>query len=132
MSIQDIAFIAYPVTDIPRARAFYGDILGLTTGEIDHELKGMPGKYWIEYEIGNGTLAISNSWEPSGQGGPAVGLEVEDFEATMSRLKVAGVKIHADRIETPVCCFALISDPDRNSIMIHKRHCKTHDTEADN
>ncbi len=126
MSIKDIAFIGYPVTDIARARAFYGDILGLNSGDIDHELESMPGKYWIEYEIGSGTLAISNTWEPSGQSGPTIALEVDDFDTTMARLKDAGVSIEADRIETPVCCFALISDPDGNSIMIHKRHCDQH------
>jgi predicted enzyme related to lactoylglutathione lyase len=81
----------------------------------------MPGNYWIEYEVGNGTLAISNAWEPSGASGPSVALEVEDLEAAVAHLKQAGVTILADHIETPVCDFALIADPDGNGITVHKR-----------
>lgn len=124
MSIKDIAFIGYPVTDILKARAFYGGILQLKPGEVDHEIEGMPGKFWIEYEIGSNTLAISNTWEPSGQSGPAIALEVDDFDATMTHLKESGVAIESERIDTPICCFALILDPDGNSIMIHKSHAK--------
>lgn len=121
MNITEAAFIGYPVSDITRARNFYENLLGLTPGEFDHEIEGMPGKYWIEYDIGNITLAISNTWEPSGQGGPSVALEVENLEDAVSKLKAADVTILADRIESPVCCFALITDPDGNGITIHKR-----------
>lgn len=121
IKITEIAFTAYPVTDVNRARHFYEQILGLSAGEFNHEIQGMPGKYWIEYEVGNGTLAISNAWEPSGASGPSVALEVEDLEAAIAHLKQAGVTILADHIETPVCDFALIADPDGNGITVHKR-----------
>lgn len=121
IKITEIAFTANPVTDVDRARHFYEQILGLSAGEFNHEIQGMPGKYWIEYEVGNGTLAISNAWEPSGASGPSVALEVEDLEAAVAHLKQAGVTILADHIETPVCDFALIADPDGNGITVHKR-----------
>jgi predicted enzyme related to lactoylglutathione lyase len=121
IKITEIAFTAYPVTDVNRARHFYEQVLGLSAGEFNHEIQGMPGKYWIEYEVGNGTLAISNAWEPSGASGPSVALEVEDLEAAVAHLKQAGVTILADHIETPVCDFALIADPDGNGITVHKR-----------
>lgn len=121
MNITEIAFVGYPVSDIKKSRAFYEDILGLKVGEFDHEMEGMPGKYWIEYDIGGSTFAISNAWEASGQSGPSVAFEVDDFEASIERLKSEGVQILADRIDSPVCCFALITDPDGNAITIHKR-----------
>jgi predicted enzyme related to lactoylglutathione lyase len=121
IKITEIAFTAYPVSDVSRARHFYEQILGLSAGEFNHEIQGMPGKYWIEYEVGNGTLAISNAWEPSGASGPSVALEVEDLEAAVAHLKQAGVTILADHIESPVCDFALIADPDGNGITVHKR-----------
>lgn len=124
MKIKEIAFIGYPVSDIKRARDFYENLLGLEVGEFDHEMEGMPGKYWIEYELGNAIFAISNAWEPSGQSGPSVAFEVEDFNDTMKRLKEAGTTIIAERIDSPVCCFALITDPDGNSITIHKRNAE--------
>ena len=122
MKITEIAFIAYPVSDIAKARHFYEELLGLEAGEYDHELEGMPGKYWIEYEVAGVTFAISNTWEPSGQGGPSVAFEVEDFDQAIARLKDAGVAFVAERIDSPVCNFALILDPDGNGITIHKRN----------
>ena len=119
--ITEVAFIAYPVSDINRARDFYENLLGLPPGEFNHEIEGMPGKYWIEYEVGNVTLAISNAWETSGQSGPSVAFEVEDLQEAVSHLKKAGVRFLADNIETPVCSFALVADPDGNGITIHKR-----------
>lgn len=121
IKITELAFVAYPVTDINRARDFYEKLLGLSAGEFDHELEGMPGKYWIEYDIGGVTFAISNAWEPSGESGSSVGFEVENLEETVSHLKEAGVTFLADNIETPVCSFALVADPDGNGITIHKR-----------
>jgi predicted enzyme related to lactoylglutathione lyase len=121
MKITEIAFVGYPVSDIKKSRAFYEDVLGLKVGEFDHEMEGMPGKYWIEYDIGGSTFAISNAWEASGQSGPSVAFEVDDFEASIERLKSEGVQILADRIDSPVCCFALITDPDGTAITIHKR-----------
>ena len=120
MKIKEVAFVGYPVSDIDRGRDFYGRVLGLTPGEIDQELEGMPGKYWIEYEVGDQTLAISNAWEPSGGSGPSIAFEVEDFDASIEHLKREGVEIVADSIESPVCRFALIKDPDGNEITIHK------------
>ena len=73
--ITEVAFIGYPVSDIDRARNFYESILGLSPGEFDHEIEGMPGTYWIEYAVGDVTFAISNSWEPSGKSGPSLHLK---------------------------------------------------------
>jgi predicted enzyme related to lactoylglutathione lyase len=121
IKITEVAFIAYPVSDINRARDFYEKLLGLTPGEFDEEVEDMPGKYWIEYDVGNVAFAISNAWEPSGQSGPSVAFEVEDLQETVSHLKKAGVSFIADNIDTSVCSFALITDPDGNGITIHKR-----------
>ena len=121
IKITEVAFVAYPISDIARARNFYENVLGLSPGGMDNEIEGMPGKQWIEYELGNMTLAISNAWEPSGASGPTVAFEVPDLDEAVSHLKQAGVTFVADHIESPVCDFALITDPDGNSITIHKR-----------
>lgn len=120
MKVVEAAFVGYPVSDVARARQFYEGALGLVP-EMCHEIDGMPEVFWIEYNVGNLTLAISNAWPPSGQSGPSVALEVEDFEASIAELKEAGVRFAADRMESPVCHFALIADPDGNGITIHKR-----------
>ena len=121
MRIKEIAFTGYQVTDVPRARQFYEEVLGLNPAMV-HELDGHPGKYWIEYEIDDGAIAISNMWEPDSNSGPSIAFEVDDFDTAMAELKEAGVNIVADRIESPSCKFSLITDPDGNGITIHKHN----------
>ena len=118
MRVLEFAFVGYPITDVPRARAFYEEVLGLTpASRFEHE-----GRIWLEYEVGPHTLAISNmqdDWKPSPDGA-GVALEVDDFAQAMEELKAAGVKIDGPH-ESPVCWMALVSDPDGNTIVIHKR-----------
>src|SRR5437879_5316909 len=83
MKIKKIAFIGIPVTDIPRARKFYEEVLGLPVADE------MMGGKWIEYAMGDNTLAIANvgeQWTPSDQGTGAA-LEVKDFDEAIERLK---------------------------------------------
>jgi predicted enzyme related to lactoylglutathione lyase len=116
MKIKEIGFVAIPVTDIPRARKFYEDLLGLKIAE-----EMMSGK-WIEYAVGEDTLAIANvgdSWTPSDQGTGAA-LEVENFDDAIKRLKNRHVSFAAEPFETPCCHMAVIQDPDGNKLIIHK------------
>ena len=74
MKIKNIAFVGIPVTNMKRAREFYEGVLGLeTSDEMGH------GK-WVEYAIGDDTLAIGSvgdQWKPSREG-TTVAFEVED------------------------------------------------------
>lgn len=121
MHITEIAFTGYPVTDVARARAFYESVLKLkTVANFEHE-----GKSWIEYDIGPGTLAISNMsgdmWKPSPDG-PAIALEVADFDAAIAELQAAAVKFLIEPMDSGVCRMAIVADPDGNSLAIHKRN----------
>lgn len=119
MRVVEIAFAAYPVTDLKRARAFYEETLGL---EVSHVF-GDDSKAWVEYDIGPGTLAITNmvpEWEASPAGG-TVGLEVDDFDESISRLQEHNVMFLQEPLESPVCRMAVIMDTEGNSITIHKR-----------
>lgn len=119
MKVLEIAFTGYPVTDMKRARNFYETILGLSVTKSFDDGKAA----WIEYDIGPGTLAISNGapdWKPN-PGGGAVGLEVDNFDNAVQELKKNGCKFVVEPIETPVCHMAVVSDPDGNSVAIHKR-----------
>jgi predicted enzyme related to lactoylglutathione lyase len=116
MKIKKIGFVGIPVTDLKRAREFYEDALGL---KVSDEMMG--GK-WIEYAIGDDTLAIANvsdTWTPSDQGTGAA-LEVEDFDEAIKRLKDRHVRFAAEPFETPCCHMAVVQDPDGNKLMIHK------------
>jgi predicted enzyme related to lactoylglutathione lyase len=119
VKIVEIAFVGYPVTDLQRARKFYEEVLGL---KVTH-IFGNDEFAWVEYDIGPGTLAIGNGspeWKPSAYGGCA-GLEVEDFDAAINRLREHNISFTREPFETPVCSMAIVNDPDGNSILIHKR-----------
>jgi predicted enzyme related to lactoylglutathione lyase len=116
MRIKKIGFVAIPVTDIKRAREFYEEVLGLKPSEE------MMGGKWIEYGVGQDTLAIANvgeQWTPSDQGTGAA-FEVEDFDEVIKRLKDRHVRFAAEPFETPCCHMAVVQDPDGNKMMIHK------------
>ncbi|HEV2319718.1 MAG TPA: VOC family protein, partial [Verrucomicrobiae bacterium] len=71
----------------------------------------------------SGTFAIGcfgEAWKPSKEG-TCVAFEVDDLDAEISRLKSRGLKFMVETMESPVCRFALLSDPDGNQVMIHKR-----------
>ncbi|MGO8765520.1 MAG: VOC family protein [Limisphaerales bacterium] len=115
--ISEIAFTGTPVTDIKRARAFYEGVLGLKP------TKESAGGMWVEYDLPSGTFGIGcygEAWKPSPDG-TCIAFEVDDLDAEITRLKSKGVSIDMDTIDTPVCRFVVISDPDGNKILIHKR-----------
>jgi predicted enzyme related to lactoylglutathione lyase len=116
MKIKGIGFVAIPVTDVKRARSFYEEVLGL---KVSDEMMG--GK-WIEYSVGDETLAIANvspTWTPSDQGTGAA-LEVENFAEAIERLKDRDVRFAAEPFETPCCHMAVVQDPDGNKLIIHE------------
>ncbi len=120
IEVTEIAFTAYPITDVPKARAFYEGLLGLKPTMLMEDA----GCVWIEYDIGAATLAITNmaadKWKPSPDG-PSVALEVADFPAAMQVLREAAVPIMMDSMESPGCFLSVISDPSGNTVTIHKR-----------
>ena len=121
MKVTEIAFTCYPVTDIRRARTFYEDLLMLEPTRTF----GSGDVLWVEYDIGPATFAISNmaseKWKPSSDG-PSVAFEIDNFDQAIDRLKGHGVKFSLEPFETPVCRMAIVTDPDGNSLAIHKRH----------
>ena len=116
MKITAIGFVAVPVTNIGQARSFYEEVLGLRTSDE------MMGGKWIEYAVGEDTLAIANvsdTWTPSDQGTGAA-FEVEDFDDAIDRLKDQHVRFATEPFETPCCYMAVVQDPDGNKLIIHK------------
>jgi predicted enzyme related to lactoylglutathione lyase len=116
MKVKKIGFVGIPVTDIKRARDFYEGVLSLKAGEE------MMGGQWIEYGVGEDTLAIANvgeQWTPSDQG-TGVALEMDNFDEAIEQLKKAGINFAAEPFETPCCHMAVVQDPDGNKIIIHK------------
>jgi predicted enzyme related to lactoylglutathione lyase len=115
--INEIAFVGVPVTDIKRAREFYEGVL---------ELKRAPESGegpWIEYEVGNGIFGIGDygdQWRPA-EGGTMAAFETDELDALVERVRKSGATVAKEVMDTPVCRFAIVLDPFRNAIMLHKR-----------
>lgn len=114
---KKVAFTMYPVQDATRARAFYGEILGLTLGS--NSASGT----WTEYDLpGGGCLALfaTKDIKPSAEAGGSIAFEVEDLDAFCAQLKAKGVQFKADLIHSPVCRMSIILDSEGNSILLHE------------
>ena len=113
---KNLAFVVYPVKDVKKARPFYEDILGLAvTGSWENK--------WVEYDIGDGTLAITQADEKhrAGVHGATVALEVIDLDRVLAHLKSKAVSILSGPHESPWCCCYVIRDLDENEIILHAK-----------
>jgi catechol-2,3-dioxygenase len=113
---KNVAFVVYVVKDVKAARAFYEGPLGLTvTANWDDQ--------WVEYDIGEGTLAITaaDATHQAGIHGATVGLEVVDLDAVLVHLKNKSVPIVNGPFDSPACRGCIIRDPDGNEIILHAR-----------
>ncbi len=117
MQVEKIDFVSFLTEDIPRARQFYSETLGL---EIETE-----GENDIEFRAGQVTLDIFNpasigqEFSPSAAG---LALRVPDVGATRAELEAKGVIFEGATIDTGVCHMASFKDPDGNALMLHRRY----------
>jgi catechol 2,3-dioxygenase-like lactoylglutathione lyase family enzyme len=119
MDIQGIDFVALPATDMPRAVAFYRDILGL---KPNHQF----GERFVEFAVGGMTLAI---FDPASLGRPfeavtagGVALHVPDVAAAVAELKAKGVTFLSEPFDSGVCHGAFFQDSEGNSLAFHHRY----------
>jgi catechol 2,3-dioxygenase-like lactoylglutathione lyase family enzyme len=116
MLVEHVDFVSFLTQDIPRARRFYAETLGL---EIETE-----GESDIEFRAGQVTLDI---FDPSSIGQPfapspaGLALRVQDVDTARSELEAKGVEFTGDTITTSVCKQAWFTDPDGNALMLHRR-----------
>ncbi len=113
--VKELAFIAYSVRDVPRAKAFYQDTVGLVPGASF-------GDHWVEFDVGATTFGIGNGeslgFEPGASNGAA--FEVDDLAAMAERLKAAGAEVGEIR-EFPGCSMCFARDPEGNRFALHQR-----------
>lgn len=121
MAVQarGVDFILVSVSDVERARKFYGETLGLKPAA-----EWPPS--WYEFEAGATTIALGTPPEnapqpPFTQSGVSFALAVQDAKAAIDDLKSKGVKVIMEASETSVCHMGLIADPDGNQIWLHQR-----------
>jgi catechol 2,3-dioxygenase-like lactoylglutathione lyase family enzyme len=116
MRVEHVDFVSVLTQDLPRARRFYTETLGLeveTEGESDLELR-----------CGQVTLdvfdpaSIGQAFAPLPAG---IALRVEDVDAARAELEGRGVVFDGATVVTDVCKQAWFKDPDGNALMLHRR-----------
>ncbi len=107
----------YLAKDLPRAVAFYRDVIGLrpsTDAAWDHG---------TEFALDDGSTfgifkMFDGSWYPSG----GVMFAVDDVDAAAQSLRDAGVRFLTNGVlDTPNCRLAWCEDPEGNTFAIHQR-----------
>jgi catechol 2,3-dioxygenase-like lactoylglutathione lyase family enzyme len=97
--VERTDFISVPVTDMERAKRFYGETLGLP--EIAHPEQGFP-----EYQLGENVSLYLLQMENIGQ----------TFEGPHT------FEFDESPFDTGVCHMAIFKDPDGNQLMLHRRY----------
>ena len=122
MIVERTDFISVLVTDMERAKRFYGETLGLA--EIEHPEQGFP-----EYQLGENVSLYLLQMENIGQTftGPhsgSIALRVPDVHEAQAELEAKGVTFEFDEspFDTGVCHMAIFKDPDGNQLMLHRRY----------
>jgi len=115
MAVKDIAFVAYSVADVPRAVAFYRDVVGLKPGQLF-------GEHWAEFDVGSTTFGVGHGESigiaPGSQHSAA--FEVDDAAAMRENFQSKGIKV-SELHESPVCFSCFVTDPDGNRFALHQR-----------
>jgi catechol 2,3-dioxygenase-like lactoylglutathione lyase family enzyme len=115
--VEHVDFVSVLTQDIPRAKRFYSEMLGL---EIETE-----GEHDMEFRLGQVTLDVFN---PASQGQPfapnlgGVALRVPDVAAARALLEARGVEFDGETIDTGVCHMAFFHDLDGNLLLLHRRY----------
>jgi catechol 2,3-dioxygenase-like lactoylglutathione lyase family enzyme len=119
MQVERVDYIRVPVTDIEEANRFYGELLGLQRNP------NSPADDWVEYEVGNLTLAVmtphTHEYEFEPLPPATVALRVPDLEAAKTELEAAGLEL-GEIWDSGLCRGLGVSDPAGNRILLHHRY----------
>ena len=116
MEVEKVDFVSVLTQDLPRAKRFYSEVLGL---EIESE-----GEHDLEFGLGQVTLDV---FDPSTIGQPfspspaGIAIRVPDVAATRAELEAKGVEFDGDIVHTSVCDMTFFRDPDGNALILHRR-----------
>jgi len=126
ITVERTDFVSVPVTEMGRAKQFYGETLGLTLVSGDDA--------WPEYQLGeNVSLYLIDptnvSQEFTAPHSSHIALRVPDVAEARAELEAKGVTFAGDTLDTGVCHMALFEDPDGNALMLHRRYAP-HSDEA--
>jgi catechol 2,3-dioxygenase-like lactoylglutathione lyase family enzyme len=114
VKLEQVDFVSVLTQDIPRAKRFFGETLGLpieTEGEND-----------MEFTLGQVTLDVFNPGRPFVASSAGIAIRVPDVAAARAELESKGVEFDGETRDTGVCHMAFFKDPDGNVFMLHRRY----------
>jgi predicted enzyme related to lactoylglutathione lyase len=119
IDVERVDYIRVPATDMEKANHFYGELLGLERNP------NSPGEDWVEYEVGNVTLAVMTPHTHDDEFAPlppaTIALRVPDVAAAKAKLESAGLQV-GEMWDSGLCQGAGVSDPAGNRILLHHRY----------
>jgi catechol 2,3-dioxygenase-like lactoylglutathione lyase family enzyme len=116
VNVERVDFVSVLTRDLPRARRFYAETLGLP---IESE-----GDSDLEFSLGQVTLDV---FDPSSIGqefasSPAgIAIRVPDVAEARAELETKGVQFEGEIVHTGVCDMTFFKDPDGNALILHRR-----------
>jgi catechol 2,3-dioxygenase-like lactoylglutathione lyase family enzyme len=119
VGVERVDYIRVPVKDMQDAREFYEGALGLSAN------RNSPDDDWIEYEVGNVTLAVmtphTHEYEFSPLPPGALALRVADVAEAKAKLEEKGIQVN-EMWDSGKCRGAGVKDPSGNPILLHRRY----------
>ena len=114
IEVEQVDFVSVPTRDLPRAIAFYREVLGLPASEYSEG----------ELEAPNVTLSF---WNPDEDDEPfqpntaGFALRVADVDAAVEEFRAAGGEVVGVQ-DSGVCQMGVVKDLDGNVVILHKRY----------
>jgi catechol 2,3-dioxygenase-like lactoylglutathione lyase family enzyme len=114
MKVEQVDFVSVPTRDMPRALAFYREVLGLPESEYSDG----------EVEAPNVTLSF---WSPEADGDvfqantAGIALRVADVESAVEEFRAAGGEVIGVE-DSGVCHMGFVKDLDGNVLILHRRY----------
>ncbi len=118
IDVEHVDFLGVATQDLERAKAFYGETLGLPL-EKDY------GDNGAEYRAGQVTVGVWDHEVIGMEFTPnlmAFALRVPDVAEARKALEADGVQFNGETFDTGVCHIASFNDPDGNHISLHRRY----------
>ena len=124
IEVERLDYVRVPVTDMDAANHFYGELLGLRRNP------NSPDDDWVEYELGNATLAVmtphTHDYEFEPLPPATIAFRVPDVADAKEKLESAGLQV-GEMWDSGVCHGVGVSDPAGNRILLHHRYAAYRD-----
>jgi len=108
--------VYYGVKDVPRAIAFFRDVVGVEPSAVSEE-------WGAEYDLPNGAgwgVGPATLFNDK-VSGATVFFAVPDVQAAIDATKAKGTYTVSELHDSPVCHMAFVNDADGNTLCLHKR-----------